>query len=58
MITDKVVTMIIGIFITAVIARYLGPENYGKFNYALAFVSLFTAISTLGLEVFNCKIYC
>lgn len=55
LITDKLITMIIGIFITAIIARYLGPENYGEFNYALAFVSLFTAISTLGLEVLTVK---
>jgi len=52
---DKVVTMIIGAFVTAVVARYFGPEKYGQFNFSLAFVTLFTAISTLGLETLTVK---
>lgn len=52
---DKVFTMLIGIFVTAIIARYFGPENYGQFNYALSFVALFTALSTLGLETLTVK---
>ncbi len=52
---DKVFTMIIGVFVTAIVARYLGPENYGQFNYALSFVTLFTAFSTLGFETLIVK---
>jgi O-antigen/teichoic acid export membrane protein len=52
---DKVFTMVIGVFIMAVVARYLGPVNYGVYNYALAFVTLFTALSTLGLETLSVK---
>lgn len=52
---DKIFTMIIGVFVTALITRYLGPENYGLFNYALSFVTLFTALSTLGLETITIK---
>lgn len=52
---DKVFTMVIGVFVTALVARYLGPENYGMYNYALAFVTLFTALSTLGLETLTVK---
>ncbi|MGE6611540.1 flippase [Peribacillus sp. NPDC076916] len=55
LVSDKVLTMAIGVFITAIVARYFGPEQYGQFNYALAFVSLFTAISTLGLESLTVK---
>lgn len=55
LISDKIITMIIGVFVTAVIARYFGPETFGQFNYALAFVSLFTAISTLGLDTLTVK---
>ncbi|MDC3423475.1 flippase [Aquibacillus sp. 3ASR75-11] len=47
--------MFIGLFTTALIARYFGPEQFGLFNYALAFVTLFTAISSLGLETFVVK---
>ncbi|UAL47156.1 flippase [Sutcliffiella horikoshii] len=53
---DKVFTMAIGILVMALVARYLGPENYGIYNYALAFVTLFTALSTLGLETLSVKI--
>lgn len=52
---DKVFTMIIGVFVTAIVARYFGPETFGKYNYALSFVVLFTAFSTLGLETLTVK---
>ncbi|WP_260284798.1 flippase [Peribacillus aracenensis] len=55
LVSDKIFTMLIGLFITAIIARYFGPEDFGQFNYALAFVSLFTALSTLGLETLTVK---
>ena len=32
------------------VARYLGPEQFGIFNYATAFVALFGAIAKLGLD--------
>jgi O-antigen/teichoic acid export membrane protein len=54
-ISERVMTLIIGVFVTALVARYFGPENYGQFNYAFAFVALFTAISTLGLESLTVK---
>lgn len=47
--------MLIGVFVTAILARYFGPEQFGTFNYALSFVMLFTAISTLGLETLTVK---
>jgi O-antigen/teichoic acid export membrane protein len=52
---DKVFTMLIGVVVIAFVARYLGPEKYGQFNYAMAFVALFTALSTLGLETLTVK---
>lgn len=52
---DRVFTMIIGVFVIAVVARYFGPEKFGQFNYALAFVALFTALSTLGLDTLTVK---
>ncbi|MCM3617920.1 flippase [Sutcliffiella horikoshii] len=55
LIGDKVFSMLIGVYVLAMIARYLGPESYGQFNYALAFVALFTALSTLGLETLAVK---
>jgi O-antigen/teichoic acid export membrane protein len=32
------------------VARYLGPEQFGLLNYAVAFVALFTSVATLGLN--------
>lgn len=47
---DKIVRMGVGLFVGVWIARYLGPEQFGLFNYAAAFVSLFSSIATLGLD--------
>lgn len=55
LIGDKVVTMIIGVFVTAIVARYFGPVLFGQFHYALSFVALFTAISSLGLDTLSVK---
>ncbi len=35
---------------SAMIARYLGPEQYGHWGYAVAFVSLFFVFADLGLS--------
>tara|TARA_B100001750_G_C15433879_1_gene559803 strand:- start:60 stop:1289 length:1230 start_codon:yes stop_codon:yes gene_type:complete len=42
--------MLVGLFISIWVARYLGPAQFGLFSYAVSFVGLFTAISTLGLD--------
>lgn len=55
LVRDKIFTMIIGVFVTAIVARYFGPESYGQFNYALSFVTLFTSLSTLDLETLTVK---
>jgi len=47
---DKVFRMGIGIVVWVWIARYLGPDKFGLFNYAIAFVALLTPIATLGLD--------
>lgn len=47
---DKILRMGIGLFVWAWIARYLGPEQFGILNFATAFVALFGAFATLGLD--------
>jgi len=47
---EKILRMIVGLFVGIWIARYLGPEQFGLFSYAQSFVGLFTAIATLGLD--------
>lgn len=47
---EKVFRTAIGLFMTIWLARYLGPEQFGAFNYALSFVALFGVLSSLGLD--------
>lgn len=47
---EKIIRMMVGLFIGIWVARYLGPEQFGLFSYAVSFVGLFTAISTMGLD--------
>ncbi|CAA6814272.1 MAG: Membrane protein involved in the export of O-antigen, teichoic acid lipoteichoic acids [uncultured Campylobacterales bacterium] len=47
---EKILRLFVNIFVGIWVARYLGPENFGLFSYAISFVGLFIAISTLGLD--------
>ncbi|HEY1195885.1 flippase [Flavobacterium sp.] len=47
---DKVLRLGVGLIVGVLIARYLGPDLFGKWNYAIAFVSLVSALATLGLD--------
>jgi len=47
----NVVTGILAFFINILIARHLGDVNFGKYTFALAFVSLFTVLSHLGIHI-------
>jgi len=47
---ERILRMILGLFVGVWVARYLGPEQFGLFSYAQSFVGLFTAIATLGLD--------
>lgn len=47
---DKFLRMGVGLFVGVWVARYLGPEQFGVFSYCTAFVGLFAAIATLGLN--------
>lgn len=47
---EKVFRLVIGVFIGIWIARYLGPESFGLFSYAISFVGIFIAVATLGLD--------
>ncbi len=47
---DKILRMGVGLVVGVWVARYLGPEQFGAFNYAIAFVALFGAFASLGLD--------
>jgi len=47
--SDKLLRMGVGLFVSVWVARYLGPVDFGLLSFAIAFVSIFGALSTLGL---------
>ncbi|MDR0894809.1 MAG: flippase [Prevotellaceae bacterium] len=46
----KVVTLFGSLFVGILVARYLGPEQYGLMNYVISYVSLFSIIASFGLD--------
>lgn len=50
LVADRSLRILVGLVVSVWVARYLGPEQYGTLNYAMAFVALFSACATLGLE--------
>lgn len=47
---DRILRMGVGLVVGVWVARYLGPEQFGLFNYVVAFVALWTPLAGLGLE--------
>jgi O-antigen/teichoic acid export membrane protein len=47
---DKVTKALCLLVISALLARYFGPQTYGQLAYALAFISIFQGIANLGLD--------
>ena len=47
---DHMAATLAGFIVGAWVARYLGPTQYGTYNYALAIVALFTPLVALGLK--------
>jgi polysaccharide transporter, PST family len=47
---DRIIRMVLGLLVAVWTARYLGTEQFGVLNYAIAFVALFGPLATLGLD--------
>ena len=50
LILDRIVRIIVGIFLSALMARSLGPSQFGLLNYVLSFAALFLPLAELGLN--------
>ena len=50
MFAEQILRMVAGLFVGIWVARYLGPEQFGVFNYAIAFAAIFGSIAKLGLD--------
>lgn len=48
--SDRVLRMGVGLIVGVWLARYLGPEQFGLLSFAMAFVALFGAVASLGLQ--------
>ena len=47
---EKVARLVINFFVTVYVIRYLGPNEFGLYSYAISFYGLFVAFVSLGLE--------
>jgi len=50
LIFEKGFSLFVGLVVGVTVARYLRPESYGLLNYAISFVGIFSAFSTLGID--------
>lgn len=42
--------VVLSVVVSVLIARYLGPSNYGVINYVASYVAFFSSLTTLGLS--------
>ena len=49
-IVQHVYSMLTSLTIVALIARHLGPSDYGLINYCASLISMFTTLAGLGLD--------
>jgi PST family polysaccharide transporter len=47
---ERILRLIVGLIMTTWLARYLGPNNFGALNLAIALVALWSTFGTLGLK--------
>ena len=50
MFAEQILRLISGLLVGIWVARYLGPEQFGVFSYAIAFAAIFGGIAKLGLD--------
>jgi fatty acid desaturase len=46
----KVVNILSGLLVGILVARYLGPEQYGLMSYVISYVTLFSILATFGFD--------
>jgi O-antigen/teichoic acid export membrane protein len=50
MFAEQILRLVAGLLVGIWVARYLGPEQFGVFSYAIAFAAIFSTIAKLGLD--------
>lgn len=47
---ERIFRLIFSLIVGVMVARYLGPSEYGRLAYVIAFVAIFQALSSLGMD--------
>lgn len=47
---ERLISLIVGLFVGIWVARYLGPDRFGILSYVIAFTTLFAPLGKLGLD--------
>jgi PST family polysaccharide transporter len=47
---DKLIRLLLGLYVTSELAKYFNPDTFGLYNYLLAIVSLFGIVGSLGIN--------
>lgn len=50
LLVEKVIRMFLGLIIGVLVARYLGPDEFGTLNYVISLVGIIAIIGTFGLD--------
>lgn len=46
----RIFRLVIGVVVLGAVGRYLGPEQFGVLNYAIALAAIFSVFATLGMD--------
>ncbi len=52
---DKFLRLSVGLLVGTLVARYLGPDQFGMLNYAIAVATIFGGVGMLGLDAILVK---
>jgi len=50
LLAEKAVRLLVGVAVSAWVARYLGPDQFGELSYAFALVALLAIVANAGLD--------
>jgi O-antigen/teichoic acid export membrane protein len=48
--SERLLRIFVNIFVAIWVARFLGPQQWGSFNYIISFVAIFGSLAKLGLD--------
>ena len=54
-VVGKIVNLISGLLVGIIVARYLGPKDYGLMNYVISYVFLFQTFALFGLDAIEIR---